>query len=692
MPRPGYVTKVGSTAELSEERADVILISEPETGATLRTKGRLYFLCEVSPAGRAGNEIAREVVELARHEYYYDLSAGVEVSLRRALRNANRRAAKRLRDERGRIALHGACAVLVNNEVYAARIGRAQVFLVRHARLFLPGDQPGELADFVHRTTTRHASSFGSEADLLPAVWRQLAEAGDTLILASGGVVEGLGAEVLKSAAVTLHPRSAAEHVRDRFVAEGVTGSDAVIFVEIAPSPGAAARLAPEPEPARDAAEVAIAETIRSRLGAVWSIRSGLGRAATAISRPVTGAAARGVAVGLELMPRRRARLPRVPDSARSRFARQQRLTTLLAIALLLTTIGIGGLVLRDHQANLVSGEYALAIVGVENDIASARRLADRRPPDPDGALDRLATAERRLDEAERSPLAEPARIAALRAEIAALRDQLANVLIDLGRQAEGAAPADLTQTIHGLYAADPGSGRLWRIFGDETVVAAPVLERGGGEVRGAPILVTAREEILFTVDDDGRLWKAEGDQVIDATPPGAEEWGTPVSLATFVGNIYVLGAESGQVWKHEPRADGTLGPAFGFLAVPLPPGTARSLAVDGDIWVVNAAGEIHRYRRSGLETQAARVEFIVRWLAEPARVTHVQAIDSQRFIWALAAPDRTVIQLTRDGREIARFRVPEGLPEPSAFFVSEGQSLAYTAHGSRIATTDISR
>src|SRR5207245_11061530 len=43
--------------------------------------------------------------------------------------------------------LHCACAVVVNNELYAARIGTAQVFLVRRARLFLPGDEPGELAD-----------------------------------------------------------------------------------------------------------------------------------------------------------------------------------------------------------------------------------------------------------------------------------------------------------------------------------------------------------------------------------------------------------------------------------------------------------------------------------------------------------------------------------------------------------------
>ncbi len=221
MPQLSFVTTVGSTADVRASRADVILVSEPETGATLRTKGRLYLLFEASPPGPA-EKIAREVAELTRQEYYYDLSAGIEVSLRRALRQANRRATQRLRENRGSITLQCACAVIVNNELYTSRVGGAQVFLVRRARLFLPGDEPGELADFVHRTTTREAASLGVDADVLPKVWRQSVEAGDTVILASAALVDGLGAEALKSAAVTLHPRSAAEHIHNRAVADGV--------------------------------------------------------------------------------------------------------------------------------------------------------------------------------------------------------------------------------------------------------------------------------------------------------------------------------------------------------------------------------------------------------------------------------------------------------------------------------------
>jgi len=237
-------TTVGATTEV-RAGSDTIIVSEPEVGATLRTKGRFYFLCEVIPPGRQGAEIAREVSELARQEYYYDLSAGIEVSLRKALRDANRRAAGRLRDQHGRITLHCACAVIVGNTLYAARIGAAQIFLVRRARLFLPGDDPGELADFVHRTTTRVAEALGTETDLLPTVWKQGIEPQDTLIIAGGGLVDQLGAEALLNAAVTLHPRAAASHIHDRFIAEGGTGGDPALFIEVAVATGAAPRLPP---------------------------------------------------------------------------------------------------------------------------------------------------------------------------------------------------------------------------------------------------------------------------------------------------------------------------------------------------------------------------------------------------------------------------------------------------------------
>jgi hypothetical protein len=683
-----FMTTVGSTGAGREGR-DVVVVSEPEVGATLRTRGRAYLLCEVDPPDRRGHEIAQQAMEIVRHEYYYDLSAGIEVGLRRALRKANRHAAQPVRDLRGRVTLHAACAVVVNNELYAARIGKAHVFLVRHARLFLPGDQPNELADFVHRTTTRQAGALGAEQDLLPVVWRQTIEAGDTVILASGSVVEALGADALKNAAITLHPRAAAESIRDRAIAEEVRGSHATVFLEIAAASGAAVRLAAGPETS-GAAEVAIAETIRARLDPVWRRRPRLGAALAAVLVPVARGLGRAVAVALELMPRRRPELPRRPESARARSRRLQRVTSLLAAALLLVTLLIAGAVVTDYQENQVINDYRIAIVSVETDIVSTRSFLERE--DKDRAWARLDAARERLVEAEGSPAADKAHVDRLRAEIRLLEDRLNDVIIDLATLAAGAAPVRLTQTPHGLYAADPGTGRVWQIYGSETIAAIPRFERGR-DGAGTPLAVVAQEEDVITIDDGRAVWTiAAAGKVTRVDLPGTETWKTVTDLATYFGNLYVLDGASGQIWRYEPDRQGKLQGPVPFLPEPLPAEPARAIEADGDLWVLTSDGTVQRYRRQGIDPVLTRLPFEPRWNGAAPRATAIQALETQRWLWLLDAAARTLIQVGRDGREIDRFELPERLAEPSALFVSEGQQVAYTVHGSKVVATSIAR
>ena len=697
MRQASFVTKLGSTADVRPGAPDVILASEPTLGATLRTKGRFYFLCEVARqhGTNAAADLAREVADLARQEYYYDLSAGIEVSLRKALRQANRRAAQRLRDQRGRIALHCACAVVVNNELYAARIGTAQVFLVRRARLFLPGEEPGELADFVHRTTTREAASLGGVADVLPDVWRQSVEPGDTLILAAGALVEGLGAEALKNAAVTLHPRAAAEHVHNRAVADGVTGSVAALFIEISASTSAAARVTAEPEVTVEPTEVVIADTIRSRVDAMWRHRPHIAEAITHAAAPATKAVGKTVAVGFELMPRRAPALPRRPDSARDRSRRQRRAASFLAVGLLLVAGVIGGLAYRDYAANRVAGDYQLAILNVESALSAAQRFADRKPPDNVSARQKLDEANVALEQASRSPAADPAKVAALHAQYAALDDRVTGVVVDLAHVtgpdgkpiASASKPTAIIGNVNGLYVADPAGGRLWRVFGDPTQVGTVLAK---GDQSGSSRLVAAQGEVLYSVDDTKRIFRAQGDKVEEVTPDDAEKWKTVDAFQVFLSNLYVLDATSGQVWKHESRDGVNFGIAQSYLTDLLPAGTARSLAIDADIWLVTTSGEILRYRRLTTSFTATRVDFQAKWTGAAAKPVAIQAIDSQRNIYLLDSAARLVIQMTRDGNEVARFAVPANLPEPTGFYVSEGSRTIYTLHGSKIVATEL--
>ena len=280
--------------------------------------------------------------------------------------------------------------------------------------------------------------------------------------------------------------------------------------------------------------------------------------------------------------------------------------------------------------------------------------------------------------------------MAALHAQISTLRDRLSGVSLDLGRIAAGAKPVQLAATANGIYAADPGAGRLWRIFGDP-VEAGVVLQMGQRNV-GAPVAVAVVDDVVYAIDDQRRVWKAEGNTVTEVTPPDTSKWRSVTALAMFVGNLYVLDTVSGQLWKHEPDRAGRFGVAVPFIAAPLPPNTARSVAVDGDVWIVTVTGEVLRLRRQGLATAAARLDFTARWDGVPATPVAIQALESQRSLYLLDALGKRVIRMTRDGRETARFALPVDLSAAATFYVSEGQQLAYTMHAGKLAITSIAR
>jgi hypothetical protein len=127
-----------------------------------------------------------------------------------------------------------------------------------------------------------------------------------------------------------------------------------------------------------------------------------------------------------------------------------------------------------------------------------------------------------------------------------------------------------------------------------------------------------------------------------------------------------------------------------GYLTEPIPTGTGRSLAVDQDIWIVTTQGEILRFRRLATSFTASRVDFVPRWTGAAIKPTAVQAIDIQRAIYFLDAPNRVVVQMSRDGGELARYTLPSNLPEPSAFYVSEGSRTIFSIHGSKVVATEL--
>ena len=211
-------------SERLPDSADTVVVVEPNIGSTSRTKGNLYLLV-TGAGGRKLREATKIVADRIKDDYYYDLSAGISVCLRKAVRAANNillHSQERppvAQGEAGPIGL--ALAVVRGNELYVATLGPAEAYMVRQARLLTLPDASPE-------------TGLPAEEIEGPEVWHGEITAGDCLILMSPNITRRIGLGPIQDAVLQLHPQAAVEQIHRQFGSGslGSTGGDGMLFIE----------------------------------------------------------------------------------------------------------------------------------------------------------------------------------------------------------------------------------------------------------------------------------------------------------------------------------------------------------------------------------------------------------------------------------------------------------------------------
>lgn len=120
-------------------------------------------------------------------------------------------------------------------------------------------------------------------------------------------------------------------------------------------------------------------------------------------------------------------------------------------------------------------------------------------------------------------------------------------------------------------------------------------------------------------------------------------DWKSPVSIATYQGNLYVLDQKNGII-KYLAGSDG-YGKTSYFTKQPSDISQAVAMAIDSSVYTVNKNGTIHKYTRgapddfsiSGLETQ----------LTTPLKIFTNAKADN---VYVLDKGNRSVVQFSKDG------------------------------------------
>lgn len=556
--------------------ADSLLVSEPSTGSTSRSKGNLYVLVSSATAGGRARDAAAVAAQTIQREYYYDESAGIPILLEKCFRSANRKL--RGRDGGGLQpgAIGIAVAVIRGNELYVATVGAVDAYLVRAARLLVP----------------EHAAAPGiPAAEIRVDVWRGELSVGDSILLVSRRLTEAVGTEELKNAVVTLHPQSAVEHLHHLFVASGGEGSDAVLVVEasdLASRDGRRPALASRGDAFGELAAGTQAELAGSspRSTPAAAVAGGRGLVAS-----ITGAIGDGVDRLLDLVPRPRTAPRAFTPQVSRREAQRRGAIAILAFLAVILVVGVGVSVFPRLQERSPQqlGDAATAFNSARDKTDQALSATGLPAVAPDRAVRLLRDAFADLKRAEDGGVTTG--VAGLRTRITAGLNLLYNVhhgkatlLISFGADAQpGALEHGPIQDPGALYYLDEKAGTVSRVDPKTAnPVAKIVVKAGDGAGTGiaSPRFLVAGGLDLLIVDARGDLWswrpsnKAGNGTLRKVLVRGDQVWGVNgvTDIATYPSDserygIYVVLPQAKQILKYSQFGDGSaLSPPTNWL------------------------------------------------------------------------------------------------------------------------------
>ncbi|MGI8998991.1 MAG: hypothetical protein ACR2GO_04725 [Candidatus Limnocylindria bacterium] len=620
-------TRIGlpSAEERPADAFDLTTFHEPTVGALARTKGSLFLLAQLTGGNASLARAAREALDAVQRDYYYDLSAGVTVSLARALAGANRRlyhGRKRLGIPR-RTGVSVVAVVVRGHEAHAVKLGPASAVIVRDGRMYEVPPPPAVTEEDPRIRRRRVAASLGEALEIEPYAWHGALATDDRIALVSRHFAHTVGVDELKDALAAMRPGQAVEHLQHVFTIRGGSGSDGILAIQVTELASTVTIHQLEPvRPAEpfaglpDQSPVPLADAIGRGLHRAGDVaegaKSALGRALLTVISWI-----------LAFVPRRRPEYPRsIPRTAERDQGRRRRLGLagmVLVAGILAAGSTVAGLpsarptdaIPRASVARESISE-AVQLVGVVEERVDGVDLVDR---DPDRAIELLADAHTAVARASSVGVADE-ELAPLRRRIDRRLDALYQVaridapdpVVDLAASLDDVDATDMVAASDGsLWILDAGRGRIVRV--DPADGSATVIYRAGqaletAETPGDPWLMATAATDVVVIDRQRTAWRIDLAERIPRQMPlaGAAELSSETTLIGAlqhrppleIFNLYVVDGATGEIDRWAPPVVIPVtypeAPTSFLTEAPdLDPRDARDLRVDVNAWLLHA-------------------------------------------------------------------------------------------------------
>jgi len=611
------VTKVGKADEEQAAAFNCYGIHEPTVASTYRTKGNLYAIAEISGEGPLARQAGEIGIETLRNEYYYDLSAGIPICLRKAMRVANRRVYNLLKSkpEAGQIKINLSSIVIRDNELYLGQVGNARTYLFREGKLLsLPSEEEADTAqselilneelesNALYPPSTPLAMELqrlGEEVEIEPEIWRGSIEAGNIVVLAAEHLSRVLGPSEIKKTLTTLRPQQAAEHLQNLFLAKRSPGSSACLIVEVSEVAAAEPVIAPEPiAPGKK-------EAAEAKVGV--GRRAGAGRLGQFVESLASLPAAAITAVA-NLFPGRRAAYGKVSGPRTRKTILPMLIGGILVSALVVLAVVL--VVVFSQSPRGVSGEMRNKFNAAMSAAEEKEKLAEQLLAKNDivGVNSALKEAQEQVEKALQTHV-DDQKAQALQEKIKGQLDKINNVVrlksVNLKGSysfGSGANPSSLVSFGDEIYVCDQSKGTVYKFSGKLSGQPEAVYSPGHPQGAAEAMATTVSEDGLLVLDKNRAIWRFNKGEWSQVEISGASDWTEPEGghwvVAAFGSNFYVLDRGQGQILRYRPTLQGYTSPPEGYLAEAVGLKDAVDLQIDGDVYVLFKDGGIRKFRQ----------------------------------------------------------------------------------------------
>ena len=246
-------------------------------------------------------------------------------------------------------------------------------------------------------------------------------------------------------------------------------------------------------------------------------------------------------------------------------------------------------------------------------------------------------------------------------------------------------------------YLLDRGAGTLYRYTIGSSNPARAVLASGDGTVKGKLLYIAWRVDSVLAIDDqyNAYLYNPTTNLASVVALGGSSSFNRPLDIASFDGNLYVLGAKDSQIEKYSaghydsPPSDWLDGSATGMVV------GASKLAIDGSVYVLTNNSRVLRFTGGKLDLQIdpnAGNDAVMPAANAPHGL--ITSPDNQ-YIYSIeatgGAPDDQggrILRFSKDGKLVRQYMAEAAssvIADLRSAFVSPDDSTLYLLTASRL-------